>query len=214
MHFRPLPVAAETLLQKLNKKRAALWEKMNTKINVEADGYTGAEVHKMCSFIELMLHDEMQQLTLPKCQVVQRPFAHPGWDAKCPEIELVSFIRHYAHAPIYHFCACALLALHYICLQTCVCHADHAAKPESLYANGGRGGREGAQPDQAADSVRAAPDGRGGRGPSDLGPSGQVDAAAGARHSWIQVLTQGCRPNCGLDAKPKVRQILIFALQN
>jgi hypothetical protein len=74
-----------------------------------------------------------------------------------------------------------------------------------LPAIAGRGGREGAQSDQAADSVPAADDGRHGRVPNNFGPSFQVDAAAGARHSGIPLLTQGFYPDCVLDAKPQVR---------
>jgi hypothetical protein len=82
--------------------------------------------------------------------------------------------------------------------------ADEAGKPESLFAPAASGGREGAQPDQTADSVRGTADGRGGRGPSNLGPSGQVDAAAGARLARIPLHRPTPHRNFKLETKSQV----------
>jgi hypothetical protein len=75
---------------KLRKKRVALWEKMDTKIHETHVGFTGAELAQMCTWVDMSLHDQLQQLTLPKCRVTEVPDPYSAWGSRAPECEQVS----------------------------------------------------------------------------------------------------------------------------
>jgi hypothetical protein len=70
IHFLSLHFSAEVLLEKLSKKRMALWhQKMYAKNDETHVGFTRKELAKMCTMVDASLNHQLQQLFLPKCKV-------------------------------------------------------------------------------------------------------------------------------------------------
>jgi hypothetical protein len=97
------------LLEKLSKKRMALWhQKMYAKNDETHVGFTRKELAKMCTMVDASLNNQLQGLFLPKCKVSKsKVYEHEGYfygRARPEEYEHVS-ISQTPRMRRYHFLA-------------------------------------------------------------------------------------------------------------